>query len=225
MLPRARIADRLYGICRLPAPRTPRSSNPREDGDATPPRALPAPPAPRSSAYLHPRASTRSRYCAVLLLPAPPNAAHARRTAGASYLHPDRRRIIHRASAGFVPDSPPAHWDDTRRMSARVGARAEASTEHATTHVLTLRTLRRRVNEACGARSVGRDHDSLARSFIKRKGGKRRRCHSRAAQPSTAGPRAGRHSAESKTRWLRVSMSASRAASVSAGDDDEWEKE
>ncbi|KAJ6458816.1 hypothetical protein DFH09DRAFT_1115359 [Mycena vulgaris] len=76
---------------------------------------------------------------------------------------PDRRRVVHRASAGFVPDSPPANWDDPRRMSARVGARAEAGTEHAADaradvrqrreSVLRLRTLRRQVNEACrGAR-------------------------------------------------------------------------
>ncbi|KAJ6563369.1 hypothetical protein DFH09DRAFT_1315548 [Mycena vulgaris] len=138
MLPRARIAYRLCGICRFPAPRTRRSPHPREDGDTTPPRAR-SPHRPRCAL---PHTCTPARAQGVAAAPSS-SYQHPRmpRTHAAPRAPctctPDPRRVVHRASAGFVPDSPPAHWDDTRRMSARVGARAETGTEHATAHVLT----------------------------------------------------------------------------------------
>ncbi|KAJ6563411.1 hypothetical protein DFH09DRAFT_1315593 [Mycena vulgaris] len=79
----------------------------------------------------------RTARAALLLVPAPPRRPHEHAAPRVPRTcTPDRRPVVHCASArapgaGFVPNSPVAHWDDARRMSARVGAGAEAGTERA----------------------------------------------------------------------------------------------
>ncbi|KAJ6474114.1 hypothetical protein DFH09DRAFT_1343304 [Mycena vulgaris] len=88
----------------------------REYGDSVPPRAR----SPCRRRRATPRTCTSERR---------PRTPHRGRLALAL--------AVHRASADFAPDSPPANWDDTRRMSVRIGARAEADTERAMTLALT----------------------------------------------------------------------------------------
>ncbi|KAJ6474112.1 hypothetical protein DFH09DRAFT_1473198, partial [Mycena vulgaris] len=117
--------SREYGDTMPPSARSPHRPCRAPPRTCTPARVQGAAPAP-PSLYLHPRR---------LRAQAAPRGPRTRTCT------PDRRHVIYRASArawsaGLVPKSPPADWDDPRCMSARVGARAEVGTERAKTHAL-----------------------------------------------------------------------------------------
>ncbi|KAJ6524646.1 hypothetical protein DFH09DRAFT_1096049 [Mycena vulgaris] len=160
----------------VPRIRAPSPMNPRKYGDSAPPRVRIAhrlyicrPASPGCARLAHRIPRVRGHDFALPAPPAPrPSYLHRGRLALA--LAPDRRRIVHAGAGRWLPTRLAAH--ELRRHAPHVCTYLYASLPQGLENSRS--ACPRRVRDAIEGVNVGRDHDSLARYGIKRKGRKER---------------------------------------------------